>query len=210
VKPLIAAVLTSLTLAAPVTAQAAELTVDPQQRCYREDQIVFLPGSGFTPNTPVGFSANGKSLQTVDSDAAGNLLATLELREMRSGQERVSFVATDSANPANFAEVELLVTATSIKPFRGASNRRLPIVGRGFFGGSTLWAHIVRDGEKRARTIRIGRVRGACRKVRARRRLFSAETPPGRYVIQFDTFRRYRDRREIEYEYPLTIAPRRD
>lgn len=215
-KPLIAALLTSLTFAAPALGQGAKLEVDPARDCYPARERVFLFGSAYTPNSRVDFSRDGEPLepeQPIVSDAAGGFSVGLTLPGMISGQRRLSYVVTDSADPSNSAGVDVLITATSValRPVRGAAkNRRITIAARGFFGGSTLYGHVRRDRGRQARTVRIGRVRGACQKVRARRRLFSAEAPPGRYVIQFDTFRRYRDRRGVEYEYPLTIAADRD
>jgi hypothetical protein len=102
--------------------------------------------------------------------------------------------------------VGLLTTATDVRvrPISGAANRRLTIDARGFFGGRTLWAHVVRLGRgaraSAPRNVRIGPVRGACRKVSARKRLFRRGAAPGRYRVQFDTFRRYRANRIIEFD----------
>lgn len=211
-KTIVATALISLTAATPAAAQTATLTVEPEQRCYREQQSVLLPGSGFTPNAQVDFSVDGEPLEVADpitADPAGELTATrLTLREMLGGRRRISYTATDSANAGNVAEVELLVTATAVmlRPPSGPQNRRFRIAARGFFGGRTLYAHIRRNPGRGVRTMRIGTVRGACRIVRARRRLFPAGAPAGRYSIQFDTFRRYRPSREIEFEYNLTVT----
>ena len=212
-KPRVAAILASLTVAAPAFGQGATLTADPEQACYREEDRIFLIGSGFTPNTGLDFSRDGQPLEPVEpilADAAGDLRVGLKLSGMLSEQRRFSYMVTDSLNPLNEAGVELLVTATEVMltPQRGAPNRRLKIAARGFFGGRTLYAHILRDRSRRVRTLRVGRVRGACRTVTARRRLFPAGTPPGRYSIQFDTSRRYRDRRAVQFEYNLTFADR--
>jgi hypothetical protein len=56
-----------------------------------------------------------------------------------------------------------------------------------------------------ARNVRIGRVKGACGIARARKRLFPAGARPGRYRVQFDTFRRYRAARATEYEFSVRI-----
>jgi hypothetical protein len=36
-------------------------------------------------------------------------------------------------------------------------------------------------------------------------RLFSRGTPPGKYRIQFDTFRRYKPKRAVETEFIVTV-----
>ncbi len=55
-------------------------------------------------------------------------------------------------------------------------------------------------GPVRARTVRIGRVRGPCWTANVRKRLFRRGTAAGRYRVQFDTFRRYKPNRQIEYD----------
>ena len=84
------------------------------------------------------------------------------------------------------------------------------ISARGFFGGSTLYAHVVRRGKHGGRRahMRIGRVKGDCMKVHARKRLFSAAPRPGRYLVQFDTFRRYKAARKVESEFIVTVFPK--
>jgi hypothetical protein len=92
-----------------------------------------------------------------------------------------------------------------VTPRNGPPSRRLRIRARGFRGGSTLWAHVRRvkrpgGGPVRARTVRIGRLRGPCWTANTRKRLFRRGTPAGRYRVQFDTFRRYKPNREVEYD----------
>jgi hypothetical protein len=199
-------------LAAPGAASAATLMVDPARPCYRELQRVVLIAQGYTPNGFVDFSRDGRLVERLQADGSGTISANLTLPGLLAGQSPLTYVATDVADAARRAEATLLATATDVKvgPARGLPNRRLTISGRGFFGGRTLWAHVTRMGRRagaaaRARTLRIGRVRGACRRVRAQRRLFRRSPAPGRYRVQFDTFRRYRSRRRVEYD-DLTVT----
>jgi hypothetical protein len=206
---------TAVALVAASAAQAATLRVDPAKPCYRETQTVFLPGSGFTPGARVDFSRDGSPL-TVDppivADPSGGIHATLTLPGLLEGQRRLMYLATDSANPANTAEVTPLVTATDVQmsPQEGRPERLLTIDARGFFGGRQLYAHVVRTGRgaraAAARTLRIGRVRGACKKVRAKRHLFSANVAAGTYRVQFDTYRRYKRSRGIKSTFRVSIV----
>jgi hypothetical protein len=120
------------------------------------------------------------------------------------GQRPLTYVATDQADPTRTAQVSLLTTAVDVRvtPKNGPPNRVLRIRARGFRGGSTLWAHVRRrgGGSVRTRTVRIGRVRGPCWTANVRKRLFRRGTGAGRYRVQFDTFRRYRPNRQIEYD----------
>lgn len=214
--PLAAVAATAVTLLAAPTTQAATLSVDPARACYRETETVLLPGSGFTAGARVDFSRDGTALPVdppIVADPAGRISATLTLPGLFSGQRRLSYLATDSANPANTAEIGLLLTATDVTltPAQGRPERLLTINARGFFDGRQLYAHVVRAGRAArgsdARNLRIGRIKGACRKVRAKRRLFPAAVAPGTYRVQFDTFRRYQPSRAIKSIFRVTIVP---
>ena len=200
-------------LAAPAAASAqASLTVDPVDRCYREQSTVALVGEGFTPNAPVGFSRNGITLgDPIPADASGQINANLTLPDLVSGQQRLTYLATDGSNPAVTAQIGLLVSATDVrvKPRHGAPNRRLTITGRGFTraGGRSLWAHIVRAGRpaRTARSLRVGRLHGACKTIKTRKRLFPAGAAAGGYHVQFDTFRRYESTRVVKVEFDVKV-----
>jgi hypothetical protein len=192
-----------------VAAQAT-LAVDEVAPCYREQSTVHLIGGGFTQNGPVVFTRDGTPIgDPITASAAGELFPQLILPGLVSGQQRLTYVATDQTNPALAAQVSLLVTATDVglRPEGGPPNRLLRIKARGFFEGTTLYAHVVRRGRNpgRARNLRIGRIKGSCKQVEARRRLFSRGTAPGKYRIQFDTFRRFKSRRSIEAEFIVTV-----
>ncbi len=197
----------SLGLAAPAAASAATLAVDPVRACYRETSRVNLLAQGYTPNGNVAFTRGGNPVATLVADASGQIQGSLKLPGLLRGQEVLTYVATDQTDPALTAQVSLPTTATYVRvgPETGAPNRRLRIQARGFRFGRTLWAHVRRrangrGGPVRTRAVRIGRVRGPCWKVRARKRLFRRSTAPGRYRVQFDTFRRYKPNRKIEYD----------
>jgi hypothetical protein len=213
-KPIVAALVSAVTLAAPAGAAAqASLEVDPVSPCYRERSRVFLPGTGFSPGGPVVFTRDARQIgDPITADASGQVFAQLRLPGLLSGQQQLTYVATDSANPALTAQVSLLVTATDVglQPESGAAHRMLTIRARGFFGDSgTVYAHVVRAGKRpgKARNMRIGRASGACRVLTAKRRLFSRGADPGRYRVQFDTFRRYRAGRTVNAVFMVTVFP---
>lgn len=201
-----------VTLAVPSLAQAATLVADPDLSCYPEGFQVFLPGEGFTPNAQVNFTRDGQLLPAdppILADTAGAISANLTLPGLFKGQDTLDYVASDTANPANTAALSLLVTATDIQlnPEQGAPERLLTIRARGFFGGGTkLWAHIVRLGGRGSRNVKVGRIKGPCKKVKAKRRLFSAGVPSGNYRVQFDAFKRYRKKRDFKRTYKVTIT----
>ena len=197
-------------LPAPAAAQAT-LAVDPVAPCYREQSTVHLPGTGFTQNGPVVFSRGGNPVgEPILADPSGALFAQLILPGLVSGQQQLTYVATDSTNPALTSQVTLLVTATDVvlRPEGGAPHRLLTIRARGFFGsGDTLYAHVIRTGKRSGavRNLRVGPITGACRTVEARKRLFSRGTNPGKYRVQFDTFRRYKRSRKVKTDFSVTV-----
>lgn len=202
-----AVAIASVALAAPATASAATLAVDPVRPCYLEQDRVFLLAEGYTPNGMVDFTRDGNPVASVVTDAVGTFQGNLRLPGLIMGQRPLNYVATDQADPARTAQVSLLTTAVDVRvtPRNGPPNRLLRIRARGFRGGSTLWAHVRRvkrrgGGPVRTRTVRIGRLRGPCWTANVRKRLFRRGTAAGRYRVQFDTFRRYKPNRQIEYD----------
>jgi hypothetical protein len=202
-----AVAIASVALAAPASASAATLTVDPVRPCYLEQDRVFVLAEGYTPNGTVDFTREDNPVASVTTDAVGTFQGNLRLPGLIMGQRPLTYVATDRADPARTAQVSLLTTAVDVRvsPKNGPPNRRLRIRARGFRGGSTLWAHVRRvkrrgGGPVRARTVRIGRLRGPCWTANVRKRLFRRGTAAGRYRVQFDTFRRYKPNRQVEYD----------
>jgi hypothetical protein len=203
-----AVAIASVVIAAPATASAqATLTVDPVRPCYLEQDLVFLSAQGYSPNGNVDFTRDGNLVETLQADGNGGIQANLTLPGLIMGQRPLTYVATDQTDPARTAQVSLLTTAVDVRvsPRNGPPNRLLRIRARGFRGGQTLWAHVRRvkrrgGGPVGTRTVRVGRVRSPCWTANVRRRLFRRGTAPGRYRVQFDTFRRYKPNRRVEYD----------
>jgi hypothetical protein len=70
-----------------------------------------------------------------------------------------------------------------------------------------LYAHVVHAGKRpgKPRNMRVGRVKGSCKQVEVRKRLFSRGTAPGKYRVQFDTYRRFKSKRTVETEFIVTV-----
>jgi hypothetical protein len=191
----------------------ATLNVDPIAPCYREQSVVHLPGAGFTPNGGVVLSRDGTPIgDPVLADSGGQLVMRLRLPGLVAGQRRLTYVATDQGNTSVTAQASLLVTATDVglEPAGGAPNRLLRISARGFFGGRTLYAHVVKTGKHpgKPRNMRIGAIKGSCRTATARKRIFSKGTAPGHYRVQFDTFRSYDAKRGVKTNFTVTVYRR--
>jgi hypothetical protein len=190
-------------LALAPAAQAATVSVTPQKPCYRSGETIGMFGSGYTPGGPVDITADGQSIGNTPADGAGNFGGRLEVA---SSTVRVkTYTATDRSNPANTASVPLRVSPLSVfvSPRNGAPGRRLRIVARGFTTGRRLYAHVVRG--SRRNTVAVGRLRGPCRRLRTRRRLFPSRARPGVYTVQFDTRRRYSPGTAVRVRFRVTI-----
>ena len=188
---------TAVALAAPSAANAAALVASPMKQCYRAGEQVTLSGSGYTPNQGVSIASDGQPLGSAIADAAGNFAGSLRVGVPR-GQKVKTYSATDQGNPANTAAVQLRVTALTVnlRPRRGRPSRRFRIGARGFTTGKALYAHIVRKGFRR--NVRIGRLKGPCHKISARKRLFPRNVGTGFYRVQFDGRRRYSKRTKVK------------
>jgi hypothetical protein len=205
----VACVFGALLVSATSAAAQTSLAVDPVKQCYREQETVSLLGSGFTANGFVDFSRAGSPLgDPVLVDPSGALSVGLVLPGLTSGQRTLTYDARDETDPSLTASASLLVTATdvSIKPAGGRPDRRLRISARGYMDGDALFAHVKRLATGGVRTQRIGAVEGPCGKVSARTRLFGSGASPGRYRIQFDTYRHYA-KRAVQTTFAVRLAP---
>ena len=203
-RPLAVAV-TIATLAAPSVAHAASLTAKPAKPCYRSGETVHFLGDGFTASSPVNLSRDGVFFSSIPADAAGRFDAELRLRQDRGQQER-TYMASDSGNSGVTASAPVTVSAVGVElsPGTGPVSRRFRIRARGFTTGRTLWVHVIHKRSKRH--IRIGRLRGPCHDLSARRRLLPKNARLGRHRIQFDTFRRYRANRPVQTSFPIRVV----
>jgi hypothetical protein len=192
---LAAVVAAAVTLAAPASAAAqATLRITPAKPCFGTGDAVNFRGTGFTPGGVVDFTRDGEMVNAdppITALSDGTVNAGLRVFN-QSGVERRSYAATDRSNPALTAAAPVTVSELDVNmnPLDGAPRRPRTIVAVGFTGGRTLWAHIVFKG--RVRNLRLGALRGDCRNLTARKRLFGANPPFGRHLIHFDTSRRFR------------------
>lgn len=201
----LAVALALATLAAPSAAHAASLTTKPAKPCYRSGETVNFVGSGFTPSSSANLTRDGVFVSPIPTDASGQFDASLRLVQDQGTQAR-TYTATDAGNTSLSASVPVTVSpvAVRLKPSTGRVSRRFRIRAQGFTTGRTLWAHIVHRSSKRH--VRVGRLTGACRNLRARRRLLRPNARLGRHRIQFDTFRRYKRDRPVKATYTIRVV----
>jgi hypothetical protein len=201
----IAAVAAGLTLAAAGPAQAATLTVAGTKSCYRFGDSLIVSATGFTPGGPVNFTLDRQDLGTLTADAAGNVTAPLTIQTLRGVRMR-TVIATDATNPAIVAQGQFLGSAltVNVRPRNGAAGRLLRLKAAGFTTGRRLFAHVRRKGYNR--TVRIGRLKGPCRRLSVRRRVLPAGLAAGVYTVQFDTKRRYSRNTKVRVRFSVTVS----
>jgi hypothetical protein len=194
-------------LGAAGAAHAATVGVSPARDCYRAGAKLAFFGNGYTPSSGVNITSDGDRInsQPVATNGAGAFAAELTVG-IPSGERVKTYAATDIPNPSISASIPLRISATDValSPRSGRPGRRMRIRARGFTTGRRLYAH-VRRGRRYRKNIRIGRLRGACHKLRARRRLISSGAGPGTYRIQFDTRRRYSRRTAVRVRYDVVV-----
>jgi hypothetical protein len=200
----LAGVATAVALAAPASSSAATLAVAPAKTCYRSGEHLTLQGAGFTPNNAATVALDGKQLGSAASSAQGLIRGQITLGTIRGERNRV-ITAVDQANQANVGTLTLHASgvAVSVKPRRAGPGRRVRVRARGFTGARRLYAHVRRG--RFHRNVRLGRLKGNCRKLSRRVRVFSRGTTPGVYIVQFDGKRRYSRKTVPSIRYRVTI-----
>jgi hypothetical protein len=177
---------------APTAAHAADVVVMPPKPCYRGGEEATVSAAGFTPGGVVSLSHRGFTVFLMRADDFGNAGGTLVFGRGSDPRPRHEvYTVADRSNPAVTAKVRVKLAdlAVTMRPTTGDPARPRVIRASGFMGGRRLYAHVVRGNHRR--TISVGRLRGDCRTLRARRQLFPSGAASGRYRVQFDTRRRY-------------------
>lgn len=184
------AILLACLVGAPATS-AQYVSLEADRGCYAPHQPISLTGYGFTPDGDVALSAGGQQLGIGMADYDGVFGASLRAPAFPFPEVEMRFTATDQTYLLNRASATVRLTSLGVRvtPATGDPARPRRIRARGFFGGRTLYAH-VRRGD-RVRSLRIGRLSGACRRIDATRRLFPPGVDPGAYTLHFDTSRRF-------------------
>jgi lipoprotein-anchoring transpeptidase ErfK/SrfK len=193
-----------LALAAPAVASAAAIGVLPKRSCYRSGQELFFQGTGFSPRAGVSIASDGASIGSLTTNPQGTFAGALT-PALRSGERVKTYAATDRSNPAIAASLALRVSALDVKvrPRSGRPGRKVRLRARGFTNSETLYSHVVRG--RYRRTVRVGRLKGACHTKNARKRVFSRSTPTGSYIVQFDGRRKYRKKTKVKVRYRVFV-----
>jgi hypothetical protein len=214
-------------LAVPAAARAVP-TIDPLKPCYvtadtvdgPQSEGVQITAAGFDPNSRVNLMIDGvmkgAELQT---DAAGRLALaadTVPAPFVSAGSKPFTVSLTQADNPANTVAATAMSAAlgVSVEPEVAKPSDRIRFKGLGFTVDRPVWAHYRHKGRLR-KTVRMERRPGECGSFEARRRQIPIRRPGlGRWTVQFDQSKRYRDPRVRKFVYVrlainLRLVPRR-
>ena len=180
-----------LLLATPGVSAAA--TLDAGKSCYFNSSLARLSGSGFAPDSPVTFTVNGRPLNaTATTDSAGDFLVKYDPPRTET-ERRLVLRATDSEDTS--ARTTIFVTrrrAVTADPDSSKNVRTWRAVMRLFgFGRGRAYIHYVNPNDRHKKTVRLGRLRGPCGRLKTdKRRVMPFRDPQfGVWRLQFDTSR---------------------
>jgi hypothetical protein len=197
----------ALLLAAPAMSAAA--TLDAGKSCYFNNNVARLSGSGFAPDSPITFTANGNRINTsVTSTSAGDFLVDYDPRRTKT-ERKVVIRATDAEDTS--ASVTIWVTRkrrVTADPDRAPNVRTWEAVLRLFgFGRGRAYIHYRNPNGVLKKTVRLGRLRGPCGRLKTeKRRVMPFDNPAfGTWRLQFDTHRRFDKDRERKRVIPVKV-----
>jgi hypothetical protein len=197
----------SLLLALPAVSDAA--TLDAGKSCYFNNNLARLSGSGFAPDSPITFTANGKRIaQSGSSNSAGDFLVDYDPRHTNT-ERKVVIRATDgegtSASTTVYVTRKRRVTAD---PDSAPNVRTWEAVLRLFgFGRGRAYIHYRNPKGNLKKTVRLGRLHGPCGRLKTeKRRVMPFDNPAfGVWRLQFDTHRRFDKDRARKRVIPVRV-----
>ena len=200
------AVLPALALAAlavPAAASAASLSVS--KSCYGPGERVSFSGGGYTANGQVAVSVGGQQLGVTNANQVGEIAVDLPAPTIKGKQRTDVFTATDQTNLALVATAPVKLTSLNVKvtPKNGDPSKAKRIVARGFTSGKTLYAHVRRG--KNKRNVKVGKLKGACKTLDVKRKIFLPNAAAGVYNVQFDSKRKYSSKTAPQVAFLVTV-----
>ena len=187
----------AVTLAVAPGASAAVLATD--RNCYQEVGDVVVNGTAFAPLSPIAISQDANPHRTATADAAGNFQGKFPAPELaRNVREQVfTLTATDSALNTISTRYRATKIFADFTPDSGDPKTlqvRFSVNGFGLLRRhASVYLHYVSPSGKVRRDVRLGTAVGTCGKIRRTRlrHLFPFPAERGRWVLQFDTNKKY-------------------
>jgi hypothetical protein len=196
-----------LVLTAPGAAAAA--TLDAGKSCYFNNSRARLSGTGFASNSQIAFTANGKPINaSINSNSSGDFLVKYEPRHTDT-ERRVVIRATDEDGTS--ARTTITVTRkrrVTAHPNHADDVETWRAVIKMFgFGDGTAFIHYRNPNGVLKKTVRLGKLRGACGHLETdKRRVMPFDNPQfGKWRLQFDTHRHFDKDRAKKRVIPVKV-----
>jgi hypothetical protein len=188
---------TTAMLATAPAALAATLATDT--RCYQQTLDVVVSGTGYAPMSTVSITRDGVAFGTANADATGNFQAKFPAAELGRNQREVvnSLTATDGALNTASTRYRTTKIFADFDPDSGDPKTltvRFSVNGFGLLRRhASVYLHYISPGRKLRRDVRLGTALGTCGVIRKtrERHLFPFPAEPGRWILQFDTNKKY-------------------
>lgn len=189
--------------AAAATARAATLTTDA--RCYLQGAPLRMNATGLAPNAPLTVSLDGQALRygngtTPSSDGAGAFASSFATPALAPGleQRRHALSVSDGTHKPRTRFTVTRPPGADFEPSSGSPQTlraRFSVWGFALDGGAPrvrVWLHWIGPRGGVRATAALGATGGDCGALTtAARRVFPFAPAPGRWVLVFDTHRRY-------------------
>lgn len=190
--------------AAPAAVHAATLTTDA--RCYPQGAPLRMTATGLTPQTPLTVRLDGQTLRyrngsTPSADAAGGFASSFAVPALTAGlvQRRHVLSVSDGTHAPHARFTVTRPAGADFEPSSGnpaTLRARFSVWGFALAGGAPraqVWLHWVEPSGRVRASAALGVADGDCGALTtAARRVFPFAAAPGRWVLVFDTHRRYR------------------
>ena len=210
--PRTSAVTGALLIALLVPAVAEAAVIDPLKPCYvtantpagPQQEGVALHASGFTPNSTVNLAIDGavppggEGLQTDQTGSITLPPETVPAPFIPTGSREFSISLTQTDNPGITATATAMTTALGVKltPAQARPSKKIRFKGSGFTGDKPVYAHYVYKGKLR-KTVRMARNLTDCGGWTSHRpQIPVRDAKLGRWIVQFDQSKRFRDARD--------------
>jgi hypothetical protein len=165
--------------------------------CYLEQKRVELTGAGFQPGASYTVARDGQPIGSGTVGVDGSVAGAFGSDVLPAGIAEKSFdLSVSDGTTEATSTFRVSAFRALFSPSRGNPKRLR--VRFGVFGllaeKLPVYLHYVRPDGTTARTIYLGRTKGACGSIAQtrKRRLFPFGARAGRWLLQFDTERDYR------------------
>jgi hypothetical protein len=201
-----AALACALVLATASSALAAPARLTTDARCYLQGAPLRMTATGLAPGAPLTVALDGRELSYGDgsqpvADAAGSFASSFATPVLTPGipQQRHALAVGDGTRRPRARFTVTRPTGADFQPSSGnprTLRARFTVWGFALVGGVNrvpVWLHWISPTGRVRQNAALGSTGGDCGALTtAARRVFPFDAEAGRWVLVFDTRRRYR------------------